>query len=275
MMKMTSLNFGVLKESIAKKASVELTRGYEGDTLMRFMETVKKSPTLKKQHFVYKNIEMAKPFKKENLAERFLNQNLNLIQGLKWHKITAENLKLRTDLLGAPDKSTVTAREDKRGLYESINTLIESHTNTAFTGMESEARAYGDIIAHLTRETVEEADSSDEISNHPKLGKVWEYITKNAVSNFNERFSHLNEDEQQLFRVLTAEGEQRISYVKALREETMNNLKKKLDEATQREDVTLLETFKNKLTQEISNEILVSDEYIFHVADLNQTLKKL
>ncbi|MDG1950423.1 MAG: hypothetical protein P8J32_06455, partial [bacterium] len=83
MMKMTSLNFGVLKESVAKKASVELARGYEGDTLMKFMETVKKSPALKKQHFVYKNIEMAKPFAKESLAERFLNQNLNLIKGLQ------------------------------------------------------------------------------------------------------------------------------------------------------------------------------------------------
>lgn len=274
-MKMTSLNFGVLKESIAKKASVELTRGYEGDTLMRFMETVKKSPSLKKQHFVYKNIEMAKPFEKENLAERFLNQNLNLIQGLKWHKITAENLKLRTDLLGAPDKSTVTAKEDKRGLYEAINTLIESHTNMAFNDFESEANAYGKIIAHLTREVQEESEKSEEISNHPKLGKVWEYITKNAVSNFNERFSHLNEDEQQLFKVLTAEGEQRISYIKALCEETRKNLQKKLEESSLREDITLLETFKEKLQKEVSPEVLVSDEYIFHVADLNQTLKKL
>ena len=275
MMKMTSLNFGVLKESVAKKASVELARGYEGDTLMKFMETVKKSPALKKQHFVYKNIEMAKPFAKESLAERFLNQNLNLIKGLQWHKITAENLRLRTDLLGAPDKSTVTAREDRRGIYEAINTLIESHTNMAFTDMESEARAYGEIIAHLTREVQEESDKNDEIANHPKLGKVWEYISKNAVSNFNERFSHLNEDEQKLFKVLTSEGEQRISYVKALREETMNNLKRKIDEAKQQEDISLLETFKSKLEKEVDGETLISDEYIFHVADLNQTLNKL
>jgi len=275
MMKMTSLNFGVLKESIAKKASVELSRGYGGDTLMRFMETVKKSPSLKRQHFIYKNIEMAKPFEKESLAERFLNQNLTLIKSLKWHKITAENLKLRTNLLGAPDKSTVTAREDKRGLYEAINTLIESNTNTAFNDFESEANAYSEIITHLTREVKEESSKSDEIATHPKLGKAWEYITKNAVSNFNERFSHLNEDEQQLFKVLTAEGEQRITYIKTLREETRKNLQRKLDVCTLREDITLLETFKEKLMREVGAEILVSDEYIFHVADLNQTLKKL
>lgn len=273
-MKKTSLNFGVLKESIAKKASVELTRGYEGDTLMKFMETVKKSPTLKKQHFIYKNIETAKPFEKEKLAERFLNQTLSLTKGLEWHKIVAENMRLRKDILGLPDQSTVTAREDKKELYEAVNTMIESKTNPAFTDMESEALAYETILEHLTR-TVSEESANQEIQHHPKLGKVWEYVTKNAVSNFNERFSHLNEDEKKLFKILVAEGDQRINYVKSLREETLQLIKRKMDESKSTEQKSLLETFKEKLNKNVEPSTLVSDEYIFHVADLNQTLSKL
>ena len=271
----TTLNFGVIKESVAKKAAVELTRGHDGDTFMRFMEAVKQNNCLKKQHYVYKNIESAKPFTKERIAERFLNQNLKLISNVAWSNIINENMKLRTSLLGQPDKSTVTAREDKRQLYEAISTLIESQSNPTFNDLEKEANAYDQVIAYLTREPLQEEEQNEEIQNHPKLGKVWEFITKNAVSNFNERFSHLNESERQLFKVLTAEGEQRITYIKTLREETLDALKRKMDEATAIEDKNIIEEFRLKLTKDVDDATLVSDEYIFHVADLSESLKSM
>ena len=270
----TTMNFGVIKESIAKKAAVELTRGYNGDTLMRFMEAVKNSPCLKKQHYIFKNIESVKPFKKERVAERFLNQNLKVISNVPWTEIMSENVKLRTSLLGHPDKSTVTAKKEKHDLFESIATLIEAQNNPSFKDFEREANAYEHVISYLTREVVQE-EKNKEIDTHPKLGKLWEYITKNAVSNFNERFSHLNESEKKLFKVLTSEGEQRITFISALRQETMDLLEQKINTCNSVEDKNVLQELKLKLNKEVDNNTLVSDEYIFHVADLNESLKAM
>lgn len=271
----TTLNFGVIKETVVKKAAVELTRGYDGNTFMRFMEAVKKNVCLKKQHYIYKNIETVKPFKKDRIAERFLNQNLKIISNIPWNEIMKENMNLRTSLLGHPEKSTVTAKEDKKKLYEAISTLIEAQNNPAFKNLQDEANAYEYVINFLTRESLQESEVNKENSTHPKFGKMWEYITKNAVSNFNERFSHLNEDEKKLFKVLTAEGEQKITYIKSLREETMNLLKRKIEETNSIEDKTVLKEFKNKLDKQVDDTILVSDDYIFHIADLHESLKSL
>lgn len=273
-MKKTSLNFGAIKETVARKSAVELTRGHNGGTLMKFMESIKKSPTLKKQHYIYKNIETAKPFAKERLAERFLVQNLKVISGENWQNLIKENAEIRKDLLGTPDKSSVVASNEKASLYEAINTLIEAKTNPAFKDFEKEANAYGEVIDHLTREVVEE-QKNDEENVHPKFGKFWEYITKDAVSNFNERFSHLNEDEKKLFKILIAEGDQKINYIKALRQNTINTIKDKLSEARSAEDKNVLNEFKEKIEKEVDNATLISDEYIFHIADLNQSLSKL
>lgn len=271
----TTLNFGVIKETVVKKAAVELTRGYDGDTFMRFMEAVKNNSCLKKQHYIYKNIETVKPFKKERIAERFLNQNLKIISNVPWNEIIKENLNLRTSLLGHPDKSTVTAKEEKRKLYEAISTLIEAQNNPAFKRLQDEADAYEHVISFLTREPLQENESNQENQAHPKFGKMWEYITKNAVSNFNERFSHLNENEKKLFKVLTAEGEQRITYIKSLKEETSNLLNRKINESTSIEDKAILEEFKTKLEKQVDDVTLVSDNYIFHVADLYESLKSI
>ena len=269
-----SLNFGVIKESVAKKAAVELTRNHNGNTLMLFMESIKKSPVLKKQHYVYKSLETAKPFKKERIAERFLNQNLKIISDLKWTDIISENKAIRKSLLGLPDESTVVAKEDKIKLFESISTLIEAKLNPAFKDLEKEANAYDYVIEYLTREVEEEKQNKEE-KTHPHLGKIWEYITKNAVSNFNERFSHLNENEKQLFKILIAEGDQKINYIKSLKEETKSLIREKQESTNSIEDKNILSEFYKKIEKKVDRDTMISDDYVFHICDLNQSLKSL
>ena len=78
----TSLNFGALKDTIAKKAAFELTQNSKTDILKEFTDVLKVNPTLNRQYLIFKNFERVKPFSKERLAERFIAQNLEALNGL-------------------------------------------------------------------------------------------------------------------------------------------------------------------------------------------------
>ena len=185
-----SYNFGAIRDSIIKLSASELLKESKSKTLDSFMDLVKTNPILHKQHLIYKNLQESKTFEKERLAERFLNQNLQLFSTDKWESILAENKKIRRELL---DDNHVEAKRDGK-LFESINIMIESITKGArFDDFEKEQEAYEYIISHLTRPAINESQISQEKNDSPKLvGDAWKFITKMAISNFNERFKHLS-----------------------------------------------------------------------------------
>ena len=77
-MRMISMNFGAIKDSVSRLCSNELIRESKSKTFEVFTERVKNNPIMHKQYLAYKNFEECKSFKKERLAERFINQNLSL-----------------------------------------------------------------------------------------------------------------------------------------------------------------------------------------------------
>jgi hypothetical protein len=85
-MKDISYNFGAIRDSVAKLSSIELMRENKSDTLDNFIKKTNSSHNLKKQQLIYKNIQECKPFAKERLAERFLNQNLNMFKNSSFQK---------------------------------------------------------------------------------------------------------------------------------------------------------------------------------------------
>jgi len=150
-MKDISYNFGAIRDSIARLSSAELMKTNKSETLNEYVEKTQSSPDLKKQQLIYKNIQDCKPFEKERLAERFLNQNLSMFRNSDWNQIIFENKQLRYDFLGAPDVSHVIVNGGDGRLFEAINTMIESVTNKGFSDFESEGKAYEFILEHLTQ----------------------------------------------------------------------------------------------------------------------------
>ena len=112
-----SFNFGAIRDTITRLSSAELIREHKSVTLDKFLSEIKKSPVLTKQQFVFKNIETAKPFTKERLAERFIAQNMQLFKNEKWNTIKTENKRVRKELL---DDMHIESRVDNK-LAESIN----------------------------------------------------------------------------------------------------------------------------------------------------------
>jgi hypothetical protein len=98
-MKNISLNFGSIKDTIFRYSSKTIiSEGKSSSFVDLFINELKNKPILKLQYLIYKNLENSN-FEKEYLAERYLNQNINLIKDYDWNDILKENKSFRTDIL--------------------------------------------------------------------------------------------------------------------------------------------------------------------------------
>ena len=266
-----SYNFGAIRDTIIKLSASEILKESKSKTLDSFMVLVKKNPILNKQHLIYKNLQESKSFEKDRLAERFLNQNLQLFSNEKWESILSENKKLRRELL---DDCHVEAKRDGK-LFESINVMIESITKgPRFNDYEKEQVAYEYIMAHLTKPAINEVDLSKEKDDSPKLvGDAWKFITKMAISNFNERFKHLNETEKNTFKILISDNATKDNYLQALKQENINLIDNKLKEESDPKTVDILNTFKIKLEGIKAGSPTNLDESIISCLELKEKLK--
>jgi len=274
----TTLNYGAIKDTVTKVAAMEVIRENANNTLFNFQNLMKESTILKKQHLIYKNLQSTKPFSKERLAERFLQQNLRVLINDSWDAIISENKNARFKLFGGVNEQAgeggfVIARSDNAKLYEAIHTLIEAETNKFFSDFEKEAQSYEFVMEHLTREVIKE-DQSEEKRDTPEFNKFWKFVTKNAMSNFNQRYTHLSEDEKKVFKVLVAEGDIKINYITQARKEALDLIKEKKN-ILPKEDQVKLQSFEEKLQKEVEPNILVSDDYIFETTQLLSVLKSI
>ena len=128
-------------------------------------------------------------------------------------------------------------------------------------------------MEHLTREVVEE-EQSEEKSDTPEFSKFWKFVTKNAMSNFNQRYIHLTEDEKKVFKVLVAEGDVKINYITQARKEALDLINEKKNNLP-KEDQVKLQSFEEKLQKEVEPNVLVSDDYIFETTQLLSVLKSI
>jgi len=265
-----TLNFGALKESVNRKGAAEIHRTENSETLREFATKLKKSSALQKQYFIYKNIENCKPFTKERLAERFIAQNLNIVRGMNWREIVAENKAVKTSMLeGFHIESN---KSEKNKLFESIDVLIESETNSVFTNVERGQNAYEYILEYITRE-VNEGEQSKETADNPSLTN-WKTITKLAVNNFNKRYDHLNEEEKKVFKIMISEASKKRNYIEDLRVKTLSKVTIAINECKNDEKLKLLEQFKNKLETSTDVDTIKLDEHLLSFMELQQTLNE-
>jgi hypothetical protein len=270
-----SFNFGAIRDTVTRLSAAELVREQKSITLEKFLKEIKQSPVLTKQQFVFKNIENAKPFTKERLAERFIAQNMQLFKNEKWNNITSENKRVRKELL---DDMHIESRVDNK-LAESINTLIEFNSNSIHSNLgkeiEREVEAYDYVVKYLTR-TVNESEYSKEKEDNPKLNESWKFITKVAVNNFNDRYEHLNEEEKKVFSVLVSDEKTKISYLNELKQQNLKMISQILETKSDLDSDSkeLLENFKNKLMNMQNISFVNIDEYILSNLELQSYINE-
>lgn len=262
-----SLNYGAIRDTILRFASKQLvSEGGKSSTIFdSFLKGLKEIPALKVQNIVFKNLEEGK-FAKERLAERYIAQNLKLIEGTTWDKVIDANRNIRISLL---ENSHVEGQDNKSELYESIHTLIESTCRKGFTEIDKANQAYEFILNHLLREDVENNEvDKQETEEFPKL-LSWGFVTNLAVNNFNQRYSHLNENEKSLLKILLSTEENKFNYLEDLKNENLTLINSLLKENIDEENEKILINFKNKIENKLDENI---DENIIHLAELKDTL---
>lgn len=242
-MKDISLNFGALKESILKLSSREFLNN-ERNSIDGFAKELNESPLLMKQHLAFKSLNTNKTFGKERLAERFINQTLELFNGVSWEDLLKENERLRKEYL---DNSHVGSTSKNDELYNAIQTLIEARCKGArYQHLEEEQNAYEFVVDFLLSEKESEVIEETDL---PKVDKMWEYVTKLAINNFNERYSHLSESEGKLVHLLLSPKDNKVNYLKDLVKETSEKIDSLLENEKEGEGNSILETFKDKLSK--------------------------
>jgi hypothetical protein len=266
-----TLNFGAIKDSILKfSAQKMLKEGKENDSLKLFLSEVKSKPILKSQYFLYKNIEEGS-FEKQNLAERYLNQNLNLVKNFNWYNILQEHKVLRK--LYFPEEYIVLGTSEKRELYEAISTLVESVTKPGFSNINKSEQAYDFVLNHLmTKKSLNESDDKKEKEDMPSIFS-WKYLTQKAVNNFNERYSHLNEKEQKLLKVLLQDEKEKKLHLEYLVKDTLELLEKGKEKEQNLNEV--FEKFEGKIKSININESKNIDEDIMNIEELKENLENI
>ena len=271
-MKQISLNFGAIKDSILRFSSKEFINesGEKNTILNNFLTKLKEDPIQKIQYLIFKNLEEGS-FKKERLAERYINQNIKLLESITWDQIINSNRDIRIGLL---ENCHVEGDTAKSTLYENIHTLIESNTRKGFSNIDQSESAYESILEHLMAEKVIEnkTEGTIEENDNPKIFS-WDFITKLAVNNFNKRYSHLNESEQSLLKILLSTEENKKNHLKDLKSENLETINRILSESEINEitEKALLD-FKSKLETIESDNL---EEAIINCAELKESLGEI
>jgi|ERR1035437_900058 hypothetical protein len=261
MQKTISLNYGAIRDTVYKFASKQLVTENKTTTLMDgFLKSVKENPALKIQNIIFKNFEDAR-FDKERLAERYINQNLKLMENISWESIINSNRDVRIELL---ENCHVEGSGEKGELYENIHTIIESMTRRGFNDTDRANKAYDYILEHLMRKDEVKVVETEELPNMLS----WKFVTELAVNNFNQRFGHLNESERNIVKILLSPSDIKENYFSDLKTENINKIDSLISEGTDNESKKLLINFKNKVFSLTESK----DENIIHLAELKETL---
>lgn len=266
-----TLNFGAIKDSVFKfSAQKMLKEGKENSILKSFLSEVKSKPMLKAQYFLYKNLEEGS-FEKQSLAERYLNQNLNLVKNFNWHQILQEHKILRK--LYFPEEYVVLGTPEKRDLYEAIATILESVTRPGFSNINKSEQAYDVVLNHLmTKKSLNESDNKNEKNDMPNVFS-WKYLTQKAVNNFNERYSHLNENEQRLLKILLQDEKEKKLHLEHLIKDALELINKRKEKDSGLKET--LEKFEVKIKSINLQESKNIDEDIMNIEELKESLEKI
>jgi len=266
-MKHISLNYGAIRDTIFKYAGKQLVaEGGNSSTIFNsFLQSIKKNPALKIQNMIFKNLEEGH-FSKERLAERYIAQNVKLLERISWEKVIDSNRDIRISLL---ENSHVEGNDNKGELYEHIHTLLESNLRKGFTEIDKANQAYDFILNHLLREKTTEAETTlEESEEYPKL-LSWNYVTSLAVNNFNQRYAHLNENEKGLLKILLSTEENKANHLEDLKKENLELINSILNSGPDEDSEKVLNDFKTNIENHVNENM---DESIIHLAELKDTL---
>lgn len=230
------MNFGTILNSMAKECVsliVEGNRDTSVSIAKNFYGYVKLKDTLRKQYYVYQNLNES--FIKNNSdAKEFVLETLSILDGLTFNDVNTYNALLETKFSVSRNKST--------DVNYHIARLIKYKTSISPTNQSEYFKSINTIVEHISTVRVEEdiLSNLNEMDSHSPLRFLTpKHVVRIAVNKFNKKYmNNLTENDRVVFNILRSnDSKQMFDYHKTLCESLMlvkfdhSELKSKVDES--------------------------------------------
>jgi hypothetical protein len=190
------VNFGLIKTQVSNLLGEHYINNATctaKSVYKEYIDTVKSSQVLMLEYVVFKNLEQGNMSMEK--ATKYIDNNIALFKKFDRAEIIKENEKLKrfTTKNSVPD--------DMVPLYESIQNLILESTRTKGLPNINKIHDSFDYIAESLCKPVKKASLVLE-SNDTGDGFKFSEIMAIAETKINERYSHLNESEQNILGII-------------------------------------------------------------------------
>lgn len=253
-------NFGCIKDSLVKNASsLYLNENKIDNSLKTFLNTVKSSPILTLEFIVYKNIEN-KSIKDDNLATRYIDENLSMLKSFTKKEIMEEHDKLNNFI-----NEDYIINEDKKLLYESIETIIlENAKDNKFKNVDKLHSSFENILNYIKTNNKNDIQESKSIFEEYKDKYLYtDFIFNSAIKKFNEKYSHLSEGEKRILKVIINENkDNKENIFNDVIQETLDTIDSHLKDEQDPNISNKLIRVKNKINEMKFNEDTLIDDFV-------------
>jgi len=191
---MKNVNIGIANLIISNK----LKNSYFNDNLIKeskkitfdFFDVVKSSPLLQLEFKVFNNIE-SKHIEDNQIATRYIDNNIKLFEIYTIEEIEAERQKLN-QFIG----EAVVSVNEKVQLYNAIDTLIkESLKISDEIDVDGIHESFTLVLNHIK-------SPKKELLENVNVEPLNEDVIEIAIDKFNEKYSSLDENDKNLLKIL-------------------------------------------------------------------------
>lgn len=232
---MSRISFGLIKAGLFNSLTESLNKNdeFQNSDCIEFFSIVKETPFLQLESIFYKNL-LDKTIKGEDSAIRYMDENINLFRsfGKTDYKKAHDKLSIYLTKIGHYKPSNISLiNAIDTLLFESLASDVESIHSKDAPNIDALHDAYEVVLAHIKKdkETLASTSSMTGIKQALKEG-----ILKSAISKFNEKYSHLNENDKNLLRVvINPDNKAKKELFESLKKDAYEKLSKSLESATQ------------------------------------------
>jgi len=254
------INFGCIKDSLVNNASsLYLNENKIDKRLKEFLNIVKSSPVLTLEFIIYKNIEN-KHISDDNLATRYIDENLSMLKNFTKKEIIEENIKIQSFI---EDDHFID--ENKSKLYESIESIIlENVKDNKFKNVDKIHTSFETILNHIknNKENNVIQENKSVFEEYKDKYINIDFIFNNAVKKFNEKYSHLSEGEKRLLKLFINEDINKENIFNEVIVETIEMIDNHLKNENDPNISNKLIKVKEKINEMKFNENTIIDDFV-------------
>lgn len=247
-----------LNESLLNEKSLNILK----ETVSKFCNVVNDSPLLQLEYRLFENLENVKNIDNDIIATRYIDNNIKLFEKYSIDEINNEHKKL---LEFIDVNNTYNIDVNKIKINESIyNLIIESNKLNVTPNIDLLHESFITVLNYLkdNKNNIIINENNDDTSLNNSIVEI-------AISKFNDKFNKLDENDKDLFKILTKSSKEEK---KSIFEKYKSDIKITLENINNDEIKDRINESINKIDKMEYNNKTINDD-IITLFELNNALK--